>query len=187
MVILQKTITMVNLYFIMILSVVSSCNIDDIFKDDELSIAREPYIGNQLRIDGYYYQENDGKFYTMHCFYRNGIVLYLGGGFSLSQIIELENRIQDGSFYNDAKKLKTYWGVFKIENSNIKFERWYPSSGGGLPTYVREGNILNDTTFVITESYRMKKGKKTEAETRNESYYFKAFSPKPDSTNTFIE
>ena len=164
-----------------------NCTKDKIYKDDELSFAKESYIGTELRIDGYYYQEKHGKFYTMYCFYRNGILLYLGGGFSSHQIIELENRIKNGSFYNGVKNLKDYWGVFKIENNNIKFERWYPSSGGGLPTYVREGKILNDTTFVITEVYRMKKGKKIEAETRNEIYHFKEFHPKPDSTNAFVQ
>ena len=49
-------------------------------------------------------------------------------------------------------------GVFIINGQSIKFEKWYPSSGGGLPAYVREGDIINDTTFVISVSYRMKKG-----------------------------
>jgi len=52
---------------------------------------------------------------------------------------------------------------------------------------VREGDIINDTTFVISVSYRMKKGKKTEVKARNETYHFKQFSPQPDSTNNFIK
>jgi hypothetical protein len=51
---------------------------------------------------------------------------------------------------------------------------------------VRAGQILNDTTFVIAESYRMNEGKKTEVKERNETYHFKQFNPKPDSTNRFI-
>lgn len=169
------------------MSVASSCNKDKIWKDDELSIQKVPYQGNQLRIDGYYYQQKDGDFYTLYTLYSNGILLYLGGGFTRDKLIELENSIQNGSFYNAAKTFKDYWGVFKIENNNIQFERWYPSSGGGLPAYVRSGNILNDTTFIIIESYRIKSGIKTEVKERNETYHFKQFSPKPDSTNTFIK
>jgi len=186
---IRKSILIQVTCFLVLFSIIAILNFScrkHILKDDTLTLTMQDYTGNQLRIDGYYYQEKNGKFYTMYCFFRNGIVLYLGGGFSPSQITEMEGRIQDGRFYNDVKNLKDYWGVFLIENSNIKFEKWYPSSGGGLPTYIREGNILNDTTFVITEVYRMKNGKKIEAEPHNETYYFKAFSPKPDSTQTFI-
>ncbi|MBW7845753.1 MAG: hypothetical protein H3C45_08955, partial [Bacteroidia bacterium] len=84
------------------------------------------------------------------------------------------------------KKYKSNWGVFKIEGNFIQFERWYPSDPP-LKAYVRAGTIINDTTFLITESYRMQDGKKTEVKTRNETYYFKQFSPKPDSTNTFVQ
>jgi hypothetical protein len=81
---------------------------------------------------------------------------------------------------------KYNYGRFLIENDNIKFERWYPGSPP-LPAYIRSGTILNDTTFVITEIYRMKNGNKTEVETgRNEIYHFKQFSPKPDSTNRYV-
>lgn len=171
----------------MLIVMAYTCTKDKLFKDDELSIQKMPFAGNQLRTDGYYYQLKDQTFFTIYCFYRNGIILYLGGGYSSSQLIELESRIQNGSYYNDAKKYKYFWGIFNIENNNIKFERWYASSGGPLPTYVREGNIVNDTTFNITEIYRIKKGKKTEVANENETYHFKAFSPKPDSTNTFIK
>jgi hypothetical protein len=82
---------------------------------------------------------------------------------------------------------KFNWGVFQVNGANIKFERWYPSSGGPLKAYISSGEILNDTTFLITESYRMQKGNKTELKDRNETYYFREFSPKSDSTNKFIK
>ena len=81
---------------------------------------------------------------------------------------------------------KISWSVFQFDGNNIQFERWYPSSGGPFPAYVRSGEILNDTTFIITEIYRMKDGVKTDVEESNEVYQFQAFSPKPDSTNRFI-
>ncbi len=162
------------------------CSKDKIWKDDTLFINRSDYSGNSLRVDGYFYQEKDGHFYTIYCLYRSGILLYLGGGFNQTEVTELENSIRNGSFYTAAKDFKDYWGVFKIENNNIKFEKWY-ASDPPLKAYIREGVIVNDTTFIITEIYRMQGGKKTETRTENETYHFKQFTPKPDSTNSFIK
>lgn len=86
----KKLFKMQIVLLIIIIIMGGNCTKNKLFKDDELSTAKEPYIGNQLRTDGYYYQENDGKFYTMYCFYRNGIVLYLGGGI----FIKSNNRIR---------------------------------------------------------------------------------------------
>ncbi len=153
-----------------------SCKKTD--KDDKLSLELNNYNTNEILIDGYYYTvlENfEGVIYNRFAFYRNGIVRYLGSTKSLQEI-------NFGPV--DAKDA---WGVFQIYSNEIKFEKWYPSSGGPLKAYIRAGNILNDTTFVITESYRMHKGKKTEEKVRNETYHFRQFSPKPDSTNSFIK
>ena len=38
-----------------ILFLLASCN--EILKDDELSLQRYPYFGNEIKIDGYYYRE----------------------------------------------------------------------------------------------------------------------------------
>lgn len=56
-----------------------------------------------------------------------------------------------------------------------------------LEAYVRAGKILNDTTFHITESYRMVDGVKTNIKQRDEMYYFREFDLKPDSLNNFIK
>jgi hypothetical protein len=164
------------LYLLIIMSVASSCNKDKIWKDDELSIKKVPYQGNQLRIDGYFYQSSPSIDWTrVFFFYRNGIVLE-------SYIENATGKLEVVTNYSKAR-----YGVFENNSNIIRFEKWYPSSGGGLPAYVRSGDILNDTTFIITESYRMKNGKKTEVKVRNETYQFKQYSPKPDSTNTFIK
>lgn len=183
MVKIQRNFTLQLLIILSLLCLASNCSKDKIFKDDELSIPKLAYNGNQLRIDGYYYQEKDGNFFSLYCFYKNGVILYLGGGFTSVQIISLEDRFKNGSFYHDIKNYKDYWGVFNIHQNNIMFEKWYPSSGGGLPAYIRSGVILNDTAFLISKSIRSKTGEEKEL---NETYHFKQFSPKPDSTNVFI-
>ncbi len=146
-------------------------------KDDKLNLVQQDFNGNQLRLDGYYFTEKEnfeGIIYSRYTLYQNGIIRFLGGPNTLDNII-----------FSSANS-KTVWGIFNIENNIIQFERWYPSSGGPLEAYVRAGKILNDTTFHITETYRLLNGEKTQYRLKDEIYHFKQFSPKPDSTNNFI-
>lgn len=177
--------TPIHIIAVLLLTILG-CKKDSLFKDDELTITRHDYNTSQLKIDGYYYQEKDGEFYSLYCFYRNGIIQYLGGGYTIAELKELEERIKSGIFDN-YEKTKGYWGVFHIDQNQIQFERWYPSSPGKWTAFIREGKILNDTTFMITVSYRMRKNKRTEESVKSETYRFKKFSPKPDSTNSFIK
>jgi len=180
---------MKTLFLVLFLSLVMpSCKKIDLFQDDELSLSRQDYTGNQLRIDGYYYfnyTNSSIDYIDVYFLYRNGIILYGFSGLS-SELPDLEESYKDGTFYNQAKSIKFLWGIHQIEGSSIKFERWYPSEKP-YKAYVREGEIINDTIFTITESYRMKNGKKSEVESKNEVYHFREFSPKPDSTNSFIQ
>ena len=155
--------------------------------DDLLSLPLTPYIGNQLRIDGYYYQIadgsdfNEGTIYRCYFFYENGMVLHPGGTEnSLEEMDEYVIGVINRQNYVDRKY---GWGVFVVEGNIIKFDRWYP---GAKPykAYVREGVILNDTTFQITKTYR---SNGSELREKDEIYYFREFSPKPDSTNVFIK
>lgn len=54
-------------------------------EDDALSLPKTPYIGNQLRVDGYYhsmyYAPDEEQLFEGYALYRNGIILYLGGAF----------------------------------------------------------------------------------------------------------
>jgi len=185
MVTFKNNIKMNSLIITLFVLLMSNCNKDKIWKDDELSTNKEPYTGNQLRIDGYYYELVDGVMHGIYCLYDNGVIHHLGDGIKFSEINQFEQTITTTEFIEKIRKIKYSWGVFKVEGNQIKFERWYPSEPP-YKAYVRAGEILNDTTFIITESYRMHKGKKTEVKDRNETYHFKQFSPKPDSTNNFI-
>ena len=162
-----------------------SCCTTLIPPDDKLTLTRENYEGKELRIDGYYYRLDYTKaegYYDTYFFYKNGIVLYPGtiSESTLNKFIEyLQN------FDKSKNNYKSSWGVFLITDSIIKFEKWYPSSAfEPTPTYIREGKILNDTTFQITKTYR---GNGSELKVVDEIYHFKKFSPKPDSTNVFIK
>jgi len=162
---------------------INSCKKDN-KKDDILSIQRVPYTGKELRIDGYYYKTWEDYIYPMF-FYQNGIILN-GGGFPKNELVDREIEYKNGVFYIHVKEIKYSWGVFKIEGNKIFFERWYPSEPP-YKAFVNAGDILNDTTFNITESYRMQNGEKSKVQTENTIYHFKQLTPKPDSTNSFIK
>ena len=149
---------------------------------DEFTLQRKDYTGNELRIDGYYY---DGC--RVQLFYKNGIHLYGGGCHKENELKELETIFSNGTFHDAIYDDETSWGVFIIENDTIKFERYNPPSGPGyMHSFIREGPIINDTTFRIVRIYRYEDGVKKVTET-NDLYHFKKFSPKPDSINNFIK
>lgn len=158
---------------VLIVSLFSCCNWLE-FEDNNLSLSRESISG--LRIDGYYYHYDiQDDLFTVYFLYENGIIRHEGDKIDTSSqhILNLANN-------------KTNWGVVNISANVIKFERWYPSSGGGLPAIVRERKILSDTSFHITRSYRQENGVEEEIRDKDEINFFKEFSPKPDSTNMFI-
>ena len=156
-----------------------------LFKEEALTIPLQSYNGNELKVDGYYYRissDNKGNpAYEIYFLYRNGVVLY--GGFPLlSELPSREQSYMDGSYYSNMGSI-TNWGRFNVAGSDIKIEKWYPSSGGPYPVYLFGGAIENDTTYHLTYSKESHGEHKYEEE--NKLYHFKKLSPKPDSTNEF--
>jgi hypothetical protein len=148
--------------------------------DDDLTLPKQNYDGDQLRMDGYFYSYSDND-YQIYFLYRNGTVLK-SPFISSENLYSSEQEFANGIFYNHAIKRKYYWGRFIINGTTIKNELWKPNTGP-FEAYTTEGIILNDTTFKMTKSYRSCKPKKDrEFETL---YHFKQFSPKPDSTNSY--
>jgi len=155
-----------------------SCNM--LFPDDELS-QRVDYTGNNLRMDGYYYNYYEPNSTTVHFLYRNGIILRVSS-FSTQNLAEIERSIDDyyKYFYNN----KDHWGVFRIDGDKIQYEQYTSSVGGGLRAGRRSGYIENTTTFRITENYYFST---KETHQVNDVWHFKQFANKPDSTNVFIK
>lgn len=166
---------------ILILLLTSNCK-KGIFVDDELTLNKQPVLDCQIEIDGYYYSKF-GEIVRIYFIYNDGTVLS-GGDIYENKLFEQEQNYLNGKFIEKYKENKLFYGICNIEGEQIKIEKWYPSSGGGLPVFLHAGRITNDTTFVITKSVRPKTGEEKEL---NEIYRFKRFSPKPDSTNSFIK
>jgi hypothetical protein len=165
---------------ILLLSILYGCGKD-------APILLPPHIGNELRLDGFYYSSpnSDSDLFAVYFFYKNGVVRY---GYSSHSLTELE-----GSYKTNRQELskenmrnRVGWGVVNISGDDIKFETWGSSSGGSLKTLARKGKVLNDSTFVINEAVDNYTGRIYKDYTNKALFKFKKFSPKLDSTNNFV-
>lgn len=168
--------------FILFLSILSILFLQSCLEKDDILPNAIPYAGNQLKIDGYYYQitewEKGPSIFDVYVFYENGILLNVGGN---AHSVEETDQYIRKNYVQDTwyKKNKYVWGVFFIEDNTIRVNTLspdYPHRG-----FVEEGVILNDTTFKIT---KFSSGGKVKE--KDEIYHFREFSPKPDSTNVYI-
>jgi hypothetical protein len=151
-------------------------------EDDKLTLRRKPYDGSALKLDGYYYQSyQDGNMVDIYFLSRNGVIIN-AGAFEANKLDLYERKFSDTAFVNKLRNVKFNWGVFQIDGDSMKFEKWYPSERP-YRTKIKEGIILNDSTFLITK-VRNQKG---EMALKNEAYHFKRFTPKIDSISKFID
>jgi hypothetical protein len=172
-----------NIFKILIFCfLIISCK-KDLFSDDKFSLVKTSYIGTELKINGYYYQEMDGYYYVSGFFYRNGIHLYVGGRYTLTELNEFDKNIQNGHLDNKLKENKYCWGLYKIVSNEILYERYYNTDALSKQSYVMSGVILNDTTFHITKSWR---SDGSEQKIRDDLYHFKKVIIKPDSVNVYL-
>jgi hypothetical protein len=150
------------------------------FPDEKLTIQKTAYTGNELRIDGYYYHFPTVPGGTIiQFFYRNGI--RLTGRYSVTTNLDSVD-MKIPKMYTSLQRNKSGWGVFLISGDTIRYDDWDTSVGGGLPVTKSFGRVLNDTTFL--RMYNIAYGKKL---IKNQVWHFRRFSPKPDSTNRWIQ
>jgi hypothetical protein len=151
----------------------------------ELSMSKTPYTGNELRIDGYYYSNlTSADDIAIAVFYRDGVCINVYTRVEGQDTISyIENEILlNESIISTFMSTPTNIGVFHINTESIEFETW--EAGRDIITFSNYGEILNDTTFLITKQVNNDSGK---SETLNLIYRFREFSPKPDSTNNYVK
>ena len=158
--------------YILILMFLSFASCSD--NDEGFTIPIEEYLGNDLKIDGYYLYERDSESSECYIFYTNGIFFRLSQGGStgnFTQVELVENSIANTEYMNIRRGVVDYWGLYNINSltKEIIIQYRVQPFSGGLNLVERTGNILNDSTFTI----------------KNETYSFKHF-PKPDSLNSFV-
>ena len=160
-------------------------------KRHELGIPRIPYTGDELRINGYYYSPaeigENGDTLTKEIM----IIIFFRNGISMIQPVNLPQRADSIQTIIDAlRALPTEWmlrtssgyGTFSISDVTLNMSFWLKD--WDYLCYQYEAKILNDSTFMI-KSYSTSKSNDKKRYKR--IYYFKQYSPKPDSTCVFIE
>ena len=133
-----------------------------------------------LRLDGIYLHEDSFHIVDMFFLYSDGTILSRGSipKSRLEQkILQLESSADD-----KYKNVKFLWGRYIIVGEVIKFEKWAPSDKP-YRAYVKEGKVLNDSTFVINTSYNAKGNNLRNV---NEIYRFRKTISKPDSSNKWV-
>ncbi len=164
------------------LSISIVCCSDDF--DAQLTLQKAPYFGSELKIDGYFYlkREKTDRYHIIF-FYSNGVLLY-GYDHKEDNLSNLEGLIKNG-IYKDAFDTHHLWGIFEIDKDSLIFERWTPSPWPVDPQPAKYYcKILNDTTFNIYKSEMSFDG---DPDFENDTYHFRQFDHKPDSTNSFIK
>lgn len=163
--------------------VLFSFSCKDWFEDEDFSLTREEYSGDEIRTDGYYYNyyTQGSDLASITILYRNGVVIDGIGG---SSLLEFENRFSNGTFYKNVSKMKDVWGIYRVEDNRIMIETIVAMGGFNRIAYTDYGEILNDTTIHF---YKHKESYKNIFKNMNDTLHFKQFSPKPDSTNVFIK
>lgn len=173
---------------LILIVLISACNKMNLCKDQNLSFHRTDYTGQEIRIDGFWYGPGREDFegtisHSMLCLYKNGVLYWVGS----PQEPNFEEYILfagSSEVEKLAKTTKYIWGVFSVDSNLISLSYWN-ARPCGYHSILQSGEVLNDTTFVLTE-----KQTTTDSETRieavNEIYRFRQFDQKPDSTNNFI-
>ena len=173
---MQKKYTKPLLLFFFILF--SCCYEDELFEN-----TREDYLGDNFRTDGFYYDYFQGKIQTILFFYRNGVYfLVAGDGKARTKPEEVKTLFAEDRI-EWLKKSKYNWGIFNIKGNDIILETWHPTEHINY-VHTKWGEILSDTTFNITKSHYRPENRISNT---IYNYYFYPYSPKPDSTNTFIK
>lgn len=165
--------------FTILIFAITSCDKLWFCEDEKLTMPQTEYNGS-LKINGYYYNKYDSG-YELYIFYNNGVVTH--GRYTGNSLSEIENTfLLDEDSQEFTQSSKTKWGLFRITNSTITIQGWRISRCK-RPVVEFRGEILTDTSLNINTYI----DENDETHTLDESiYYFKSLSPKPDSTNDFI-
>jgi hypothetical protein len=166
----------------------TSCKEIGLCRDTEFTMQRTNHAKDDLRIDGYYFRdlsdEGTKERAEIYYLYSNGVLL---GGWSVDYALAEEGNIEVDIDNEFQKKTKWRWGIFNVKDDHIQIERWKPNQSGCVTTIFEQGELLNDTTFVITQRDHISRKRTYRSEYPTHTYYFRALSAKPDSTNRFIQ
>lgn len=173
---------------IILLSITAFVGCKDWFVDEDFTLEKRPYTGAEIKTNGYYYSYEskkgiyDNNGISVLVFYKDGISINFG---TRGDNVEVEN---DVFKVNPLwlKNNKSVWGIFNIDNDTIRIENLRGIGRVRGYMYTEIGVIKNDTTICIIREQSSTGEAGTVPYIMNQTYHFKQFSPKPDSTNVFI-
>ncbi|MEM6396324.1 MAG: hypothetical protein AAF741_08260 [Bacteroidota bacterium] len=144
----------------------------------------------QVKYHGYYgfYDQTYGSGdYHIAFFYEDGTVFYprIADEYYLSN--KIDSLLSSPAFIEQSKQKRTNWGIYTLEGTQIKIEKWELKHRGPtkFKTYEYFGEIKSNGTIVfnrLLDNYWNQKVFEIDRE-----FTFREFRPKPDSTNRFIE
>lgn len=131
-----------------------------------------------LHLDGYYYRSTypDDLLYILFL-YRDGSSLSMGGFPSEKSLRKYLDKLSQEELRN-YRSMDTGWGGFYFRDQEIVIQTAALLNLGSVGITQMKGEVINDSTFRITQFYN--RGEISESEVL---YKFKSFSPKPDSVN----
>lgn len=147
--------------------------------DKPLTITKEESVRDleKLRMDGYYLSTSEGEISSYHILvlYNNGVLQASNGLYEEGE--EIEHNVLGR--LNAIPSEKGHWGVFNIRNDGfIEVQYWVGTNKNKYAVSKLNGKILSDTSFFL---------KHQEYYNSIDTFHFRKFTPKPDSTNQFIE
>jgi hypothetical protein len=175
----------VAIRFILLYLAIQLVSCGKLCKDMKLSSERTDYLGTELRTSGYFYSDHSNSGSARLCYlYNNGVYLDC----SSVDLKDAENgTIAAHIIDSPPKDTKRAWGTFRISGTKIEIEGWQPTLGCSK-TMLQKGEIINDSTFVITRiEYMKKNGKVDRVDTTSTVFHFHAADRKPDSTTNFVK
>ena len=168
------------------LTTLSGCRRWGMCKDETLPVTRQAYVGNKLRLDGFYYGDPGTDYkgvtrYNIFVLYANGVVCFPGCT-ELSNLEPYVSSLADGVALRSSKSC---WGAFQIQDTTLSIGGWQPSNCS-YPSVCYSGTIVNDTTFILTKT-ETRSGDMNGTKETNITYNFRHFTAKPDSTNDYVQ
>jgi hypothetical protein len=174
----------IKISVVLLVTIVALTSCDHLMGENEkLTFTKQRNESNRLKLDGYYSRIDSVDKYLFRSIvflYKDETMLDLG---SYNQFDFKEQLITDPEILEKTKIDIVCWGLYKLSNDSISFEKGYHSGGPPKVTYISKGVVLNDTTFLITSS---RPSREERIRYKNDVYHFRKFRPNPDSINNFI-
>jgi hypothetical protein len=146
---------------------------------DNLPVERQPYTGDAIRLDGYYYRDfteyhdPQNVIRKVIFFFGNGIWLWAGTTVAnnTTEIEALEEGFRNETYH--TKYDRSAWAAFFVDGDTITTEGW-------------AHNGHNWRKFKLHKDYITIIDRDNIQDSREWIYHFKKFEGKPDSLSRFI-